>query len=718
MQRATAETLRFFCFVGLAVVLFFVWGTGMVIIKDSWDPLHVRFPWFPSSSTRLGFAVWLAYACALAVLLLIVFNIIRFFTRPREVRGKFTWVRLFFAGQKRLVISPDSTALPQGNLENLVGFLPLSESTANHFFWSWPASLLLSLVSACLWVYTVFMFGTLGWLIAVSIWAPSALLVYSAVILGVFKVLRYRYETYGNRFEAFVFGPGVSFGRSVQLSVGITIVNAIVFMCALTLFRGWTHRLPAAADPNYAVWQDYVERVLIPDFFRDAIAVVACILTLLEIARHLPMLRSLIGDYRTQKKLPRISWQNHAPNLESHRGFVLCHITDIHLTRPKERGQTSPRESQDKKTLSGEGPGIWDKFRSLLTRNQKALQAADAILITGDLTDTAHVSEWNGFFDAFEGLEYLFAKTVILPGNHDVNHCNLFRQDNDDWILRKSNLIRFLAAVDKVQGERTIVLAGSQAGACLFRSWALQFTSDFGRFLQSPPARQYKQHSTFYGDGNVVSWQEDITSPDVLKRLSLPHFAWREAFPMLVGMEGIYFLLLDSNMPGSNIVTNAFGAVNERQIVRAQRILQKLEELKVPTIVALHHHIGNPAGRGFQVKERTPDSGPTLSYPESPALLVKDRIFDRGLTLCNVENLLKIFRKDRSYIVFNGHRHMHYTGIVDGSITVVSGASTTLGNCKDTIDALEDRTPVIARYSLDWDESGSFRGLNRLESLR
>jgi hypothetical protein len=117
----------------------------------------------------------------------------------------------------------------------------------------------------------------------------------------------------------------------------------------------------------------------------------------------------------------------------------------------------------------------------------------------------------------------------------------------------------------------------------------------------------------------------------------------------------------------------------------------------VPTIVALHHHIGNPDGGSFHGK---------------------DRIFDRALTLCNVENLLKIFREGRSYIVFNGHRHMHYTGTVDGSITVVSGASTTLGNCRDTTDALEDRTPVIARYSLDWEESGSFRGLNRLENLR
>jgi Calcineurin-like phosphoesterase len=479
MERSTREIIRFFCLLPLAVVLFFVWGSGMVIFKDSWDPLHVRFPWFPSSSTWLGFSVWLAYACALATLILIVFNIIRFFTLPREVRGKLTWVRLFFAGQKRPVISPDSTALPQGNLENLVGFLPLPESTANHFFWWWPASFLLSAVSICVWTYTIFLFGLLlGWLIAVSIWPPSTLLIYSAVIFGVFKVLRYRYETYGNRFEAFVFGPGVSFRRSVQLSVGITIVAATVFLCALTLFRGWTHRLPAAADNNYAVWQDYMERVRVPDFVRETIAVVvACTLSLLEIARHVPMLRSLIRDYRTQKKLPRISWQNHAPNLESHRGFVVCHITDIHLTRPEERGQTSPRERDDKKTFSGEGPGIWNKFKSLLTRNQDALQAADAILVTGDLTDTAHVSEWNGFFDAFQGLESLFVKTVILPGNHDVNHCNLFRQDNADWILRKSNVIRFLAAVDKVQGERATVFTGPQAKACPFRPWALQFTS-------------------------------------------------------------------------------------------------------------------------------------------------------------------------------------------------------------------------------------------------
>ena len=101
---------------------------------------------------------------------------------------------------------------------------------------------------------------------------------------------------------------------------------------------------------------------------------------------------------------------------------------------------------------------MWETFRGLLDRNWEHLQRADAILVSGDLTDTAAASEWKGFFDAFLGYEDLFAKMIIVPGNHDVNLCDRVISDDSDFRQRKINIIRFLSAVDRIQGDRTFVL--------------------------------------------------------------------------------------------------------------------------------------------------------------------------------------------------------------------------------------------------------------------
>lgn len=121
----------------------------------------------------------------------------------------------------------------------------------------------------------------------------------------------------------------------------------------------------------------------------------------------------------------------------------------------------------------------------------------------------------------------------------------------------------------------------------------------------------------------------------------------------------------------------------------AREALRKLEISNTPVIIALHHHIG----------------------VRSKGLL------DRGLSLCNPDDFLSIFPTGRSYVSFNGHRHMHYTGAIDGRITVVSGASTTLGNEVKIDEAKVCKLPRIARYELFWKENGDFKGLKRLPNL-
>ena len=49
------------------------------------------------------------------------------------------------------------------------------------------------------------------------------------------------------------------------------------------------------------------------------------------------------------------------------------------------------------------------------------LDPLDHVLISGDMTDAGRASEWAEFLDAMARHPELAARTIMLPGNHDVN---------------------------------------------------------------------------------------------------------------------------------------------------------------------------------------------------------------------------------------------------------------------------------------------------------
>jgi hypothetical protein len=220
----------------------------------------------------------------------------------------------------------------------------------------------------------------------------------------------------------------------------------------------------------------------------------------------------------------------------------------------------------------------------------------------------------------------------------------------------------------------------------LFRTWASKFTESFDEFVSHPPVRT--SEAVYYNSGGEggsvgVTYVEN-TDADVLALLKLPDTVWNEAFPMIVGFgkDRPVFLVLDSIMKGTNIVTNAFGELNKRQLVLCEALIKDNPKLRV--ILSLHHHLGNP-------KEGLPK--------------FQDRLLDRGLTIRNPEDLVKALPASRSFVVFNGHRHIAYTGVIDKRITAISGPSATLGNSGVP---RETRKPRIGMYELMWDEKDSF----------
>ncbi len=91
--------------------------------------------------------------------------------------------------------------------------------------------------------------------------------------------------------------------------------------------------------------------------------------------------------------------------------------------------------------------------------------------------------------------------------------------------------------------------------------------------------------------------------------------------------------------------------------------------------------------------------------PEEALPTGKDVWFDRALTLLNPVKFLESLPPGKPFVVFNGHGHLGYTGIVDDRITVISGPSTTLGDAKKK---REERQPQIGVCELWWKENGDF----------
>ena len=79
------------------------------------------------------------------------------------------------------------------------------------------------------------------------------------------------------------------------------------------------------------------------------------------------------------------------------------------------------------------------------------------MLITGDMTDAGRASEWAEFLDALLAYPELAARTIMLPGNHDVNivdRANPARLDLPLSPGKRLRQMRTLSAIAAVQGSR------------------------------------------------------------------------------------------------------------------------------------------------------------------------------------------------------------------------------------------------------------------------
>lgn len=321
----------------------------------------------------------------------------------------------------------------------------------------------------------------------------------------------------------------------------------------------------------------------------------------------------------------------------------VAHLSDLHLT---DQGGTL--------AVSG-GLGGNTQFKALLRAHAATLRRQDAVILSGDVTDAGRASEWKVFFTEWERLG-LSGRCILVPGNHEVNIIDPADRVAVDpaHVLRAKRLLRTLAALDRMQGDRAWVW-GPQ-GPELLRAYLARHAVGLEAFIRDPslgtPTLPWVRLA---GTLLLGTWKPATRS--ARRRLDALNALWQGAFPMLVSLPGSQAmgLVLDSNVAATGIWDNALGEVNAGQLDRLRLLQSHPRFAGRPCLVLLHHHVA------------LPPLDLNFAYDLKADLM----------SLLNARQLVDALPPGRQ-LVLHGHKHLSYFGHLARRIQVVSAPSSTL----------------------------------------
>jgi 3',5'-cyclic AMP phosphodiesterase CpdA len=321
----------------------------------------------------------------------------------------------------------------------------------------------------------------------------------------------------------------------------------------------------------------------------------------------------------------------------------VAHLSDLHLT---EHGGVL--------AVSG-GLGGNAQFKALLDAHASVLKRQDAVILTGDVTDAGRATEWKAFFAAWERLG-LAGRGILVPGNHEVNIIDPADRVAVDpaHVLRAKRLVRTLAALDRMQGDRAWVW-GAQ-GPELLRDHLARHAYALETFVRDPSLGTLAlPWMRLAGTLLLGSWKP--ASRSALRRLDALNRLWQGCFPMLVSIpkSRALALVLDSNVAATGIWDNALGELKPAQLRRLKLLLSHPRFAGSPKPALLHHHVA------------LPPLNLSVTYDFKSDLM----------SLLNARDLVDALPPGRQ-LILHGHKHLSYFGHVARRIQVVSAPSSTL----------------------------------------
>jgi predicted MPP superfamily phosphohydrolase len=322
------------------------------------------------------------------------------------------------------------------------------------------------------------------------------------------------------------------------------------------------------------------------------------------------------------------------------RLWRVAHLSDLHVVGERygfriESGRAGPR-----------GNERLDQALARLAAIHAA-QPLDHVLITGDMTDAGRASEWAEFLDALSRHPDLAARTIVLPGNHDVNivdRANPARLDLPFSPGKRLRQMRTLSAIAAVQGNRVHVVD---------RSGRLTST------LHEALAPHRERIAAFADRGG-------------LRGAAALRGVFDDQFPMILPPDredGLGVAILNSNAETHFSFTNALGLVSVEQAHRFAAAIDVFPRAR--WIIALHHHL--------------------MEYP-MPVTAFSERV---GTALINGSWFV---RKLEAYanraVVMHGHRHIDWIGAC-GALKMISAPSPVMGATDDAVTHFHIHTLVV-----------------------
>lgn len=483
----------------------------------------------------------------------------------------------------------------------LLGLAPLVAS-------AWFSSLsehivALTEIGAALTLIAIVALGWIGWrpllrLVEVNFWSLNALAIQPSYAFGR-EALRHLAERAWRKDLTPALRARLR--RTCSLAAGMLLSAAAVSIAILAWpFTQWTAALHELA----------VMHILIKATLANAGVVVCCYLATASLAWGL-------ADARMDQPVSLAAFD--APASAS-RIWRIAHLSDLHVVGERygfriESGRAGPRGNERLARVLAQLAAI------------HAADPFDHVLITGDMTDAGRASEWAEFLDALFAHPELAARTIMLPGNHDVNivdRANPARLDLPLSPGKRLRQMRTLSALAAVQGGRARPIDASGS---------IPVT------LHEALAPHQAQIAAFAEHGGV-------------RRAAALRRIFDAQFPMIVPPDrehGIGVAILDSNAAAHFSFTNALGFISFEQARRFEAAISRFPE--AAWIIALHHHL--------------------VEYP-MPVKTFSERV---GTALINGSWFVRSVQgfADRA-IVMHGHRHIDWIGAC-GALKIVSAPS-------------------------------------------
>jgi hypothetical protein len=303
------------------------------------------------------------------------------------------------------------------------------------------------------------------------------------------------------------------------------------------------------------------------------------------------------------------------------RSWRVVHLSDLHVVGERygfriESGRSGPRGNERLGRVLGRLDAI------------HAEKPLDLVLMTGDITDAGRSTEWAGFFAELDKHPELAKRTLLLPGNHDINvvdRANPARLELPTSPRKRLRQLRMLSAMAAVQGDKVHVVDHK--------------TRRLGGTLARALAPHHSAIAAFSDAGSLrLSFR--------LEQL------WADVFPMVLPPDtedGLGVLLLNSNAEAHFSFTNALGLVSAEQWWAMSSMVRQFPRAR--WIVALHHHL--------------------VEYP-SQSNAYSERV---GTALINGTWLVRQLQPMSSRLVaMHGHRHVDWIGDC-GALRIISAPS-------------------------------------------